>query len=62
MKVIFIYDAEIEALRQTIDFLNAHYTKDNGEYFSENGWAGNKLKLIYNRALGMTDEEERNAV
>lgn len=62
MKVIYIYDAEIVALRQILEFLNEQEGKSHKGYFSDNGFAGNKLRVIYNRALGMTDEEERNAV
>lgn len=62
MNLIYIYDAEIEVLRQAIEFLNSENCISHNGYFTDAGLAGKKLRTIYNRALGMTDEEERNAV
>ena len=41
MKVIYIYDAEIVALRQILEFLNEQEGKSHKGYFSDN----DKLKM-----------------
>lgn len=62
MNLIYIYDAEIEVLRQTIEFLNSEDCISHNGYFTDSGLAGKKLRTIYNRALGIAEEDERDAV